>query len=116
MAELTLPWPPSVNRIWRAWKGRVLLSKEGRQYRQDVALCVAQARLQGFGRREVRVRAVAYLPDKRRRDIDNLAKAAYDALQASRVFDDDSQIVESHWLKGPVDRARPRIEITVEAA
>lgn len=116
MIALTLPWPPSVNRIWRHWKGRTLLSREGRQYRLDVAACVAQARLQGFGRRSVKVVAVAYLPDNRRRDIDNIQKAAFDALQAARVFDDDSQIVDSHWRKGPVDRARPRIEITVEAA
>lgn len=116
MIALTLPWPPSVNRIWRHWKGRTLLSREGRKYRQDVAACVAQARLQGFGRRSVKVVAVAYMPDNRRRDIDNLAKASYDALQAARIFDDDSQIVDSHWRKGPVDRARPRIEITVEAA
>lgn len=116
MIALTLPWPPSVNRIWRQWKGRTLLSRDGRQYRQDVALVVMQARAQGFGRRDVKVTAVAYLPDKRRRDLDNLAKAVCDGLQAARVFEDDAQIIESHWRKGPVDRARPRIEIVVEAA
>lgn len=116
MIRLTLPWPPSVNTIWRTWKGRHLLSKAGREYRQQVAGIIASQRVQGFGRREVKVHAVAYLPDRRRRDIDNLGKAAYDALQAARIFDDDSQVVDSHWVKGPVCRDNPRIEIVVEAA
>lgn len=115
MLRLTLPWPPSVNKIWRTVKGRHLLSKEGRLYRKSVAYVVMQAGARGFGARAIKVKAIAYLPDKHRRDIDNLGKAVYDALEEARVFDDDSQILDSHWVKGPIDRANPRIEISLEA-
>lgn len=33
---LTLPWPPSVNRYWRAVNGRNILSAEGRAYRASL--------------------------------------------------------------------------------
>ena len=114
MQRFILPWPPSVNRIWRTFNGRHLISKEGRLYRKQVAEVVAQAGMPGLGAESIRVKAIAYLPDKRRRDIDNLGKAVYDALEEARVFDDDSQICDAHWLKGPIDRSNPRIEISLE--
>ena len=116
MIRLTLPFPPSTNRIWRHVGPRVLLSREGRQYRTAVAAVVMQARVQGFGRRKVRVTVEAAMPDNRRRDIDNLWKAAGDSLQAARVFDDDSQIVELVIRHAGIDRERPRLDVTVEAA
>ena len=33
-----LPWPPSLNRYYRSVNGRVLISREGRQYRADVQM------------------------------------------------------------------------------
>lgn len=33
-----------------------------------------------------------YPPDRRRRDIDNLQKGLFDALQYARIYGDDSQI------------------------
>lgn len=113
---LTLPFPPSVNRIWRNVKGRTLLSREGRAYRQEVSWLIAAARVQGFGRRKVRVSVQAYMPDARRRDIDNLWKAAGDALQASRVMDDDSQIVRLLIAHCGIDKDRPRLEVEIELA
>ena len=114
--NLVLPWPPSTNRIWRHVGSRVLLSREGRAYRTKVAIVVAEARVQGFGRNKVRVRVDACMPDARRRDIDNLWKAAGDALQAARVFDDDSQIIDLHIRHAGIDRDWPRLCVTVEAA
>ena len=34
MIELTLPWPPSVNRYWRTFQGRMIISADGRAYRK----------------------------------------------------------------------------------
>ena len=111
--NLTLPFPPSVNRLWRAVKGRVLLSREGRAYRLAVGQVVLQARLQGFGRRHVRVLVDAYMPDNRRRDLDNLWKACGDGLQANRVLADDSQIRDLRIRHAGIDRDRPRLEVTI---
>ncbi len=36
MIEITLPWPPSVNTYWRMFKNRMIISKEGREYRVAV--------------------------------------------------------------------------------
>lgn len=51
--------------------------------------------------------------DERRCDLDNLVKAAKDALTAARVWDDDSQVVELVARKA-VSKREPRAEILVE--
>jgi len=94
LISLILPWPPSVNRIWRCVGGRVLLSAEGRTYREVVAAAVLEQHGAGdplAGRLSMTIRA--YPPDRRKRDIDNLAKACIDGIQSTKlIFEDDSQI------------------------
>jgi crossover junction endodeoxyribonuclease RusA len=94
MIDLCLPWPPSVNRIWRSVGGRVLLSADGRAYRQAVAVAVLEQHGAGdplTGRLSMTIRA--YPPDRRRRDVDNMAKAILDAIEhAGSVYVNDSQI------------------------
>ncbi len=68
----TLPWPPSVNHYWRAVGGRIMLSKAGRQYHRDVAAALfGQGRLADDAR--LAVRLGVFPPDRRRRDLDNVA-------------------------------------------
>jgi crossover junction endodeoxyribonuclease RusA len=114
-AQLILPWPPSVNAYWRHWQGRTLISKAGRAYR---SLAVAEAQMQRvrMGDAPLLVTITAYRPDERRRDADNLLKAPLDALTHAGVIGDDSQIVRLTIDKRPLDRERPRLEITLEAA
>jgi crossover junction endodeoxyribonuclease RusA len=91
---LTLPWPPSVNTYWRTFQGRMISSAKGREYRkaafEQVALQGGAAHYQG----KLCVEIEAYRPDKRRRDLDNLLKAALDACTAAGVWEDDSNIVD----------------------
>lgn len=70
---------------------RVLLSAEGRKYREDVQ-AIARGQQPMHGR--LRVTIDAFPPDRRRRDVDNLAKAALDALTHAGVWGDDSQVDE----------------------
>jgi len=114
--ELTLPFPPSLNRYWRNVRGRTLLSANGRNYRVAATLAARTALLEPFGSASVAVSIVAWLPDARRRDADNLLKGALDALAHAGVYDDDSQIVDLRIRKGGIDRGNPRLEITLEAA
>jgi Holliday junction resolvase RusA-like endonuclease len=36
MIEVTLPFPPSVNTYWRTFRGRMIISAKGREYREVV--------------------------------------------------------------------------------
>lgn len=100
--SFVLPWPPSVNAIWRSIviKGsvRVLLSKEGRKYREGVQKLIGQVPTIA---QPVEVRIAAYPPDGRRRDIDNIAKAALDALTHAGVWDDDVRVAVLHVSRCP---------------
>jgi crossover junction endodeoxyribonuclease RusA len=60
----------------------------------------------------VGVRIVAYQPDHRRRDLDNMLKAPLDALQSAGVFENDGDIDDLHILRAlAVDV--PRLDCTV---
>lgn len=90
-----LPYPPSVNRIWRQHAGRTLLSREGRDYRAMVAQKLSKSGINRpayplTGRIEITVDI--FPPDRRRRDIDNVQKALFDAMQHAGLYEDDSQI------------------------
>lgn len=91
MIELTLPYPPSLNHLYRHVGGRTMLSREGRKYRAQVGEILAgigSPTLQGRLALDVEV----YAPDNKRRDLDNLPKNLQDALQQAGLFADDSQI------------------------
>jgi crossover junction endodeoxyribonuclease RusA len=93
LLELTIPFPPSVNRVYRNLRGRTLISREGRAYRKDVCALLAGGgcRQPPLGGR-IALSMDAFPPDKRRRDLDNLQKSLIDALQHAGVYEDDSQI------------------------
>lgn len=94
MIELELPFPPSVNHYWRMWRGRMVISAEGRAYQNAVgALLKAKGVRPMTGKLAVAIEV--FPPDLRRRDLDNLLKAVNDSLQHGGAFPDDSQIV---WL------------------
>ena len=114
MIELCLPWPPSVNRIWRSVGGRVLLSADGRAYRQIVAAAVLEQHGPAdplTGRLSMTLRA--YPPDRRRRDVDNLAKAILDAIEhAGSVYENDSQIDHLSIRRMNVEKPG-RVEVSI---
>lgn len=85
-----LPWPPSLNRYYRNVGYRVLISREGRQYRM-----MTVSRLAGMVEKlkgNLKVFIELYPPDNRRRDVDNSLKCCLDALTHAGVYEDDSQI------------------------
>lgn len=90
---IRLPWPPSVNTYWRHVHSRTILSKKGREYREDVTSIIADLGLGAFeGRDRLYVYISAFPPDRRRRDLDNLPKGILDSLEHAGVFPDDEQI------------------------
>ncbi len=89
---LSLPYPPSVNTIWRTTRGGLTyMSKRGKDYRKEiVALCADVNPVEGPLRMVVDI----YPPDRRKRDIDNICKALLDSLEKAGVYKDDNQICD----------------------
>jgi crossover junction endodeoxyribonuclease RusA len=111
---VTLPIPPSVNALWRTWRGRVHRSKTYAAWREAAGWELAiqrPARIPG----PVTVTIAAGRPDRRKRDVDNLPKAILDLLQAHQVIADDSQVMKitTGW-----DSTVPAgtVRVTVESA
>jgi crossover junction endodeoxyribonuclease RusA len=101
---LALPFPPSVNGIWRGGKGgRHFLSPRYKAWKQEAAQC---ARLQSkkhiSGPYALQLNFMR--PDKRIRDLGNLEKAVSDLLVECGYIRDDSeaQYIELRWVeRGP---------------
>ncbi|AHX60508.1 MULTISPECIES: RusA family crossover junction endodeoxyribonuclease [Aeromonas] len=115
---VTLPWPPSTNRIWRnvavSGKPRTLLSQEGRVYRKAAADACLVAKLAGKQIPDrLALRLVVQAPDRRARDLDNTVKAVQDALTHAGVWLDDSQIDRLLVERGPVVKGG-MVSVTVE--
>lgn len=83
--------------------GRVLLAADGREYRRAVQ-AIALCELGGQPQIESRLAVVIRLrpPDRRRRDVDNAAKAILDSLMHAGVYRDDSQIDDLHIIRGAI--------------
>ena len=105
-----LPWPPSLNRYYRTFKGRVLISKIGRDYRKSVITSVGSSGMNLDGRLLVKI--CAYMPDNRRRDLDNLTKCLLDSMTYAKIWLDDSQIDNLQIIRKPVERGG-RIVVSV---
>lgn len=118
MIVLTLPWPPSVNTYWRhpnkgPLAGRSLISEEGRNYRRAVEQQMVLLRAARVGQDRVRVDIEARMPDRRRRDLDNLPKALFDALTHAGFWADDEQVDDYRVWRSP--RMGGEVVLTVTA-
>ena len=91
MIELELPYPPSANRYWRNVRGMVMISKEGRQYRQDVVNIIKAHKVEQING-AIAVKVIAFMPDFRIRDIDNICKCLLDSVSKAGLWEDDSFI------------------------
>ena len=112
MIEITLPWPPTVNSYWRTYKGRIIISKEGREYRKAVADQVLIQRAAKHIDYAVKVEIKCFRPDRRRRDLDNLLKALLDSMTHAGVMEDDALIedLRVYWA----DEIGGMVKINIE--
>ena len=94
--KLNLPWPPSVNHLYRVnpmgGKSRLYKVKKAVAYADAVAWQLKQEKTEGFGTGRVEIDSKAHPPDRRRRDLDNIQKAILDSLQGAGVYEDDCQV------------------------
>ena len=112
---MILPWPPSANNYLRHTARGTYRTPKANAYRDLLALSLC-----GAGERPLagplRVQLDCYPPDRRRRDIDNLAKVLFDAL-TGWVWTDDSQVKELRVrLHDQVDQEGGSVWCVVSAA
>src|SRR5258705_7865422 len=89
--SLVLPTPPSINHYWRHFRGRTVISAEGRAYRERVAV-VCHSRSLDPVLREVAVTVRIYRKAKRG-DLDNFLKVLLDSLRGY-AYQADSHIIQ----------------------
>ena len=95
--RLVLPWPPSVNHVWKIAPRKAYLDSQVQAFRMRVLAAVKCGRIAGTIPSEPVQGPVAVMleccpPDRKRRDLDNLPKSVFDALTKACVWRDDSQV------------------------
>lgn len=89
--NLELPYPPTVNTYWRRVGFKTIVSKRGRDYRDQVRAILEES-VYKQTTEQVELRILLYMPDKRRRDIDNVLKALLDSLEYGGALENDNQV------------------------
>ena len=108
--SLTLPMPPSTNRIWRTSGQRVYRSAEYVQFLNDVGMTCNIARLPAPTAAPVELRMKFYMA-RTNGDVTNRIKALEDALKGF-CYVDDLQVVRGSFER-LMDAKRPRVEVEV---
>ncbi|RPH80623.1 MAG: RusA family crossover junction endodeoxyribonuclease, partial [Planctomycetaceae bacterium] len=98
--ELRLPNPISTNRLYRSVGHRVLISREGRAYREAVAAILARLRVRPLTG-DLSIEIDIHPPTRRSYDLDNRLKCLFDSLEHGGAFLNDSQIVRLSARKCP---------------
>ena len=110
--RISLPWPPSNNRYYRHNRGRTHISAEGQASRDSVARIIKDSMLDIGLATPVKNRIECHMPDRRRRDLDNLQKATFDALTKSGFWLDDQQVYYYSVKRMPMVKGG-RLELTI---
>ena len=105
--------PPSVNHAYKAYRGRVVLSKQAREFKQIVSNSLPEDYTKIIGRVKLEVKFM--FKDKRKRDIDNYLKVLIDSIKGV-LFEDDDQVYELHVVKEiGCGCAHEGVQITLDA-
>jgi Holliday junction resolvase RusA-like endonuclease len=109
MITLVLPYPPTVNHMYRRARGHLALTPEALAFRHAVRMI---AMVQGVTPLvgPVAVFLDVYRP-RRRGDLDNILKATLDALNGI-AYRDDEQVEQITAVRYD-DKRAPRIEVSV---
>ena len=109
MITLVLPYPPTVNHMYRRARGHLALTPEALAFRHAVRMI---AMVQGVTpiTGPVAVFLDVYRP-RRRGDLDNLLKATLDSLNGV-AYRDDQQVEQITAVRYD-DKRAPRIEVSV---
>lgn len=109
--QLTLKTlPKSTNTLYMYWKGRRILTKDGRSNKEAMATEARRQYTRAPLAGPLRLQVELWWPTRRNHDIDNI-KALLDSMTGI-LWEDDGQIVELHVAKG-YDKGNSRVELSV---
>ena len=90
--RLDLPYPPTINHYYVNTRTGSRVGPNGKVYQQAVWLSCRKQGIKKPLKERLSVAIECYVPDKRKRDLDNVLKALLDALEGAGVYENDSQI------------------------
>lgn len=96
MISFKLPYPPTINHYYGQHGTRKYIKQAGIYFRTDVKKIVGIMKPLEC---DIHLRIFVYVPDKRKRDLDNILKATQDALTHAGIWVDDSQITHLEVIK-----------------
>ena len=114
--SITLPWPPSTNELYLYDQrtNRRYLNPKVKAYRRAVRKLVLVNMKPFLPFNEiVAIRIGAQVPDRRRRDMDNVQKCLFDAFTHGGVWKDDSLVDEIHVFRRVKKGEAKRIDVTI---
>ena len=108
------PYPPSVNQHWKTGgkgRGGIYVSRASAIYKHDIAIMFKLYRIElghylndfDPGTVELTINIDRIHKDNIKRDLDNILKDLFDAIEVSGIIKNDNQIVSLHMTKAVVD-------------
>lgn len=97
-----LPWPPSLNRLWRWTPAGVKLSQAGRDYSLAVCRALPVGKVEKL-RWRMAVYITLHAPNARPYDVDNRGKCLLDSCTKACLWQDDGLIDELHVARATPD-------------
>ena len=112
--SMEMPWPPSKNTYWRAWRNRIIVSRLGNAFKKAAVARIREtltlSSLGHFGLADGRIvrtddglvriaeglrvgiRLSVHAPNRAKRDISNYIVATQDAVESAGVIVDDEVV------------------------
>lgn len=99
--ELYTVYPPTINNYYKKTQRGVHISDKGRRFRDEL-IKDAHEQLQGMEKitGKLRIDVIAWVPDNRKRDLDNIMKPILDAMTHADLWGDDSQVDQMVVYRG----------------
>lgn len=107
---MIIPYPPSLNKYWRTFKGRVYLSSEAKKYKSDVRKIFEASNVDLLKEDKMVILHIDVYRPRKIGDLDNTLKGILDSLNGC-LYVDDRQVVEIHARRFD-DKENPRVNIS----
>lgn len=123
MSAISLPYPPSANRLWAFVRGRPIKTAIAKHWQQQTALTARCAGVRPIASEPVAVditlhpkETKAGVASKARIDLDNAIKAALDGLNGVAYADDKQVVRLSAEIGDPIPGGGLTVSVSVAAA